>query len=309
MNIFLDNGEGHILIKRISSHIAPNKFYTNPSGCNVQLSFVRMGWKGKIPVVGRIDGIIYDASTNWQARNEGISQMHQTADAIIYQSDYSRRLCESLLRKRNLHAKVAVIHNGIEPNWCGLPVEHEGINITVLGKHRRHKRLKEIIELFLMYHSNVTNSHLHIFGKLHDNVPVKHPNIHYYGMVERERMFEVLRVTDFSLHLSKRDSCPNSVLECLSAGIPVITTNKCGGATEMCNLTPGCIVANGDFDNDMAPEYPYRDSFNVITPELRINVLEAMMDMTINKRRVLLPPTLHSSYVADKYMEVLQSVC
>jgi len=311
MNIYADNALGHILTKRITPYLNKqgHKFSENPLECNVQLSFVRAGWKGNLPIVQRIDGIYYSSVEDYQTRNLAISKTHQIASGVIYQSEYSKKLCEHLLLQRNTKAKVSVIYNGIEPNWCGPHIEHDGINIVVLGKHRRHKRLKEIIDLFIDYNNVVNDSTLHIFGLLHNNTPVIHPNIKYYGMVEREKMIDVMRISDMSIHLSKRDSCPNSVVECISAGIPVITTNNCGGATEMCRMTPGCIIIEQDGDyNDLKTVDYYGEQWNKVKPEVQIALLYAMVSITNDKRRVILPKELHAEYTADKYIEIMKGV-
>ncbi len=312
VNVFADNALGHILTKRIQPYLTKSgfKLYENPQGCDVQLSFVRAGWRGPIPVVLRLDGIYYSSIEPYKERNAAISSTHTIASGVIYQSNYSKSLCEALLSKRNPKAKTEVIYNGIEPMWCGAhEPDGDHVHISIWSKWRRHKRLLESIQLFLKYHDLIPNSTLHIFGLMHDNKPVVHDAIKYYGMVDRERMFEILRKTWFTLHLSKRDSSPNSVLEALSAGMPVITTNNTGGSVEMCNMTPGCIVVPGDGDyNDVSTVNYYGEPWNVLSPELAQNLLDAMLDMTYNKRRVLLPKELHASYTADKYMEVLYAV-
>lgn len=309
MNIYGDNISGHVLMERVTPYLNKqgHRVYTAPQGCNVQLSFVRTGWRGNLPIVQRIDGIYSDQATDYNGRNAAISSTHSIAHGVIYQSDYSRRLCEMMLTPRNKSAKVSVIYNGIEPDWCGSHIDQDRVDIVILGKHRRHKRLKEIVDIFIKYNKVVENSVLHVFGLMHDNKPVNHPCIKYYGHVARDKMFGVLRTARFSLHLSKRDSCPNSVLETISAGIPVITTSECGGATEMAAMTPGCVICPGDFDT-MGPYYPYRDESNVITPELEHNILDAMMAITEDRRRVELPEQLTAKYCADAYIKIMESV-
>ena len=82
-------------------------------------------------------------------------------------------------------------------------------------------------------------------------------------------MKDVFRLSDVSIQLSKKDSCPNSVVETIGAGIPTITTNTCGGATEMCNLTAGCMVVDGDgLYEDTEPCKPYSDSYNIVSEKL-----------------------------------------
>lgn len=312
MKILLDNISGHVVIERMLpywktwGHSVTTNLSDSP---DVQLCGVRIGINSKLPKVQRIDGIYYDSATDYNGRNMEISNSHSIADGIIYQSAYSKTLIEKLLKPRKPSAKYDVIYNGIEPDWTGEHVKHEGINITVTGKHRRHKRLKEIIELFLEYYKQYPESKLHIFGRLHDNKEVKHKDIKYYGHVERKHMVEVLKRTDFSIHLSKRDSCPNSVVEMIGVGIPVITTNNCGGATEMCQMAKGCIVVDGDGSyNDVDPVPHYGDKWNMLSDTLKHDLLQAMVDMTVNKRQVVLPIQLSAEYMAMKYIQLMKSV-
>ena len=317
MKIYLERKKHHIIISRMTPHWNSNnhsisdaikRSVTNKGRCNVQLSFVRIRERKGLPIVLRIDGIYYDLDEDFTSRNSEISLSNSIADGVIYQSNYSKTLCEKFLTPRKKGSLCRVIYNGIDLNWCGERKQHDGINIVVSGKWRRHKRLKEIISLFLEFLKIVPNSTLHILGKLHDNKEVKHPRIIYYGMVDRTIVGQVLNISDFSLHLSKRDSCPNSVVECIGAGIPTITTDKCGGATEMCSMVDGCVVCSGDFDNDFQPNYPYREEFNILTPELKENILKFMVEISKDKRTVQLPEQLTARYMAGEYIKVMEGV-
>jgi len=305
LKIFVDNGRTHILTERMIPFIGNNRFYfEKPIGCDVQLSFVRIGVNSKLPKVQRIDGIYYDSDTDFNRQNDSISKSHQIADAVIYQSNYSKMLCEKLLSKRRTN-KAFVIYNGIDPDYTYEP--KSSINIIVLGKHRRHKRLKEIIDVFLAFNSIVNNSFLHIYGLLHDNKPVVNKNIIYYGMVDRKNID--FKSFDMSIHLSKRDSCPNSVVECIGHGIPVITTNNCGGATEMCKMTDGCIIVDGDGDYYSTNPVPhYRDSWNILSKDVFDGIVNAMLTISKNRPRVILPEQLNIRYTTKRYLEALKSV-
>ncbi len=306
MKIFTDSN--HIIIHRIQPYLAKMgcRFYPQPAGCDVYLAFVHIK-STNLPTVLRLDGIYYDSDTDYNSRNAGISQAHKLADAVIYQSHFSRSMCEKYLSPRKKEAKPFVIHNGIDNGWCGKFVEHEGTNIIVTAKWRRHKRLQETIQLFLQHHKKYPHSHLHIFGLLHNNIPIKHSNIHYYGHVDRKDFMVHHSMADFTIHLSKKDACPNSVVEAIGAGIPVITTDACGGSTEMCEMTKGCIVCDGD-TNSIEPCKPYTDTYNILPKALENNLLDAMQRIENNKYRVELPKELSAEYVAEKYFEVFRSI-
>jgi len=311
MRVLLDNIEGHIVIQRMLpywkswGHSVTTRLSDKP---DVQLCGVRIGVQSTLPKVLRLDGIYYNSAENYAGRNVEISQSHQVADAIIYQSAYSKTLIEKLLKPRKPSAKFDVIYNGIDPDWAGEPVEHPGINITVTSKWRRHKRLKEIIELFIEYNKKYP-ARLNIFGKMHDNKEVKHSNICYYGHVDRDKMIKFFQRTDFSIHLSKRDACPNSVVEYIGAGIPVITTNNCGGSTEMAQLAQGCIIVDGDGQyTDTNPVPHYGEQWNVLPDSVRDGLLNAMYELTENKRKVMLPIQLTSEYMAMKYISLMKEI-
>lgn len=310
MKIYYAEKRRHLVINRMEPHwnSKGHFIFDNPSKCDMQLSFIKISEKSKLPVVLRIDGIYYDLDTDYKVKNIPISIGNSIADGIIYQSNYSKTLCEKFLAPRKKGSICNVIYNGTDPNWCGERKEHEGTNVVVVSKWRRHKRLKEIIELFLEFLKIVPDSTLHILGKLHDNKKVTHSRIVYYGMVDRDKVGSILSISDFTVHLSKRDSCPNSVVECIGAGVPVITTNKCGGSTEMCKMTKGCIVCNQDVDNDFQPNYPYREEFNILTPELKENILESMVEISKDKRTVELPTQLTAEYMANQYIEIMNKL-
>jgi len=310
MKIFNERVKKHIVIQRMEPYFSSrgHVILDNAKGCDVQLSLIRIEKNNGLPIVLRIDGIYYDLDTDYKARNLLISISNSMADAVVYQSNYSKNLCERFLSPRKKGAISKVIYNGVDSSWCGERKEHMGVNIVVISKWRRLKRLKEIIDLFLEFLKIVPDSTLHVLGKLHDNKPVKHSKIVYYGMVDRGVVGRVLNIADFSLHLCKRDSCPNSVVETIAAGVPVITTTKCGGATELCSITEGCIVCDGDFDNDFQPEYPYRDSYNLLTPELYNNILQSMIMISKDKRSVKLPEELTAEYMTESYISVMGKI-
>lgn len=313
MKIFLDNFENHITLKRILPYwekMGHKVFSESARGCDVHLANVLITRYSTLPTCLRLDSIYYDSDTNYKNSNEFLSRAHSTADAIIYQSEYSRRFIEGYLKQRKSSSIYKVIYNGVDKDWCGTPEEHNEPNIILLSKWRRHKRLKEIIELFLDFHNEYPNSYLHILGMLYSNITVKNKNIIYYGMVNRDKIASIFQKSDFSIHLSKRDSCPNSVVEAIGAGVPVITTNNCGGATEMCRITRGCIVVDGDgdYDNDFSPCAYYKDPWNALSPGVFSGVLSAMRKLTEEKTRVEQPKELSAEYQAEQYIKVLEAI-
>ena len=309
MRIFIGEN-GHVLITRmepIINKMGHSFIRNNPSKCDVHLAFIRLENKINLPTIVRIDGIYYDLAKDYKGKNIGISEAHSKCEGIIYQSESSKKMCEKYLTPRKKNSITKVIYNGIEKIWAGNFKEHDGINILISAKWRRHKRLKEIIDLFMAFLKLNPDSTLHILGKLHENKEVKHKRVKYYGMIPHSQMTDVMQNSDLSLHLSKRDSCPNSVVECLAMGIPIVTTESCGGATEMCMLSSGCIVCTGDKDNT-EPGYPYSDEWNIIKPELFNSILLSMDQILKNKTRSSFPDKLTIEYCCEEYVKILRKV-
>ncbi len=312
MKIYLeDNARGHVVIKRMSpvwegdGHALRRK----PKGCEVQLSFVRIHEKKtKLPKVLRIDGVYYDLDEDYDARNQAIGTACARADGVIYQSMMAREMSRSYLRSQKDGSISAIIYNGIERNWCGEHIRHKKFNIMVSAKWRRHKRLAETIDIFLRCLPSMPGARLHVFGMLYGNRKVKHPNIRYYGMVGHKTLMKSIFIrSDLSIHLSKKDCCPNSVVEAIGAGIPVITTNACGGAAEMCRMTPGCVVCGGDKES-YDPCYPYRDDYNSMNKSLRKGLIRSILQVYGDRRRVEQPRELSIEHMAERYMDMMRRV-
>ena len=306
MKIFLDSKK-HIQIQRLEPIFNQSgSFISRDSkNCDVQLSLVYLRHKTKLPITTRLDGIYYDLAIPYRGKNKPISKAHSLSSGIIYQSKSCMIMCEKFLSPRRTK-NYDIVYNGIDPNWAGSFIEHEGINIVTSAKWRRFKRLKEIIDLFLDFQKIVPNSKLHILGRLHENTVIKHPNIIYYGMVDFKKMSDIYKTGDMFIHLAKNDACPKTVTEALGVGMPVITTEACGGATEMSLLTEGCIVCKGD-KITMEPDYVYRDEWNVLSRTVQKRILKGMIQIANDKRRVILPEELHIETTAKKYLKVMEN--
>lgn len=307
MKIFLDRGKDHVVLKRMMPiwKKMGHALYDEPKGCDVHLSFIRFRQKSHLPKVVRIDGVYYDLDTDYKSKNRSIGEAHSLADAVIYQSETAKIMSEKYLKQRKKGSVYSIIYNGVAEDWCGKFIRHRGFNIMVSAKWRRHKRLEETIETFLACFDLVPDIKLHIFGKLCKNKPVKHSSIMYYGMRKRKKMGRVFAKGDLFMHLSKKDACPNSVVEAIGAGMPVITTKACGGSAEMCDVTKGCIVCEGD-KVSYKHCYPYRDEYNELSKALKRGLVQSVLKVYADRRRVKPPNQLTISHMAEQYIKIMR---
>ncbi|KKK52114.1 hypothetical protein LCGC14_3108160, partial [marine sediment metagenome] len=132
---------------------------------DVQLSVIKINVKSGLPVVLRLDGIYYDKAENYNARNSDISRSHSMADAVVYQSKFSKVMCEKYLSKRKTKI-YDIVYNGVDSSRWSNPREHDGINVVSCAKWRRWKRLRETIEIFIEFLKHYPESKLHIVGPM-----------------------------------------------------------------------------------------------------------------------------------------------
>lgn len=311
MKIFID-GIKKTAVKRMfpvwkkNGHVV----VSNPSGADVQLSSINIKNKSGLPTVLRLDGIYYDKDIDHESSNINISNSHSVADAIIYQSHMSKLMCEKHLTKRKTKI-YSIIYNGVnKSNWYN-PKEHDDINIVSCAKWRRWKRLPEIIEIFKGFLNHYPEAKLNIIGPMMKGGSViKHKNIIYHNPDKHigfDKIKKIYRTMDMCLYLAKKDWCPSSVVEIIAAGIPVITTNACGGATEMCKLTEGCVVVNGEPES-LELDYIYRNTYNEIPKEVKENIVKTMLAVVNDKRSVVLPEELTIETAARKYVELMGKI-
>lgn len=285
-------GLGHTVINDINN-------------CDIRLSVVRMTDK-KIPTVLRIDGVYYDKELDYVKKNGGISRSHSMADAVIYQSKLSKLMCERFLSERK--GSFQIIHNGIDRQEWFNPTEHSSINIVCCSKWRRIKRLPEIIQIFNKFLEVYPDAKLHVVGPMKRGAQeIPNKNVIYYGQLDFVQIKKLYQVADVCLHITKKDSCPSSVIEAIGAGIPVVTTNACGGTVELCDLTKGCGIVSGEVEST-DPDFIYQEAYNKLSNKIQIKIVQIMVDVVKNKIQVDLPKELMIETVARQYLDVFKSV-
>lgn len=239
----------------------------SPEKADVQLHVIKMhnSYRGCKNVL-RLNGIYFDGH-DYKTRNIPMQRAMSSCDGIVYQSEFSRRMCNYYLGK----AKVpcTVILNGANPSELtdvaktSLSCEHLFI---AFSRWRPHKRLTDAIESFL--EADIPNSTLLIAGGLTNSglsPAVKRryfslPHVIFAGQLHPDKLYSYLTVAKASLHLSPCDWCPNSVVEAVCLKIPVICSNA-GGTKEIVEPSGG-IVCKIDSETSYRPVRLHPPSIN-----------------------------------------------
>lgn len=203
----------------------------------------------------RLDGLYFDLSNtigNSDQKNRPIIKAYNKADGVIFQSHFDRELFKHFIGPTKCNATV--ISNGAPETFSpeGNRMDY-GYEQTILcsARWRRHKRLDCIINGFLEYGN--PNTGLIVIGDKIEN-PIEHPNIRYLGRIPHHDLPCYLRGADAFIHLSWLDHCPNTVVEALCCGLPVLCSHN-GGTREIVGDNGIIIHCEEDFEFKKVNQY------------------------------------------------------
>ena len=240
--------------------------------------------------VVRIDGCYYNlANTGGKSLNKCIAHSIRSADGIIYQSKFSKLLCERLLQVKP--KRSTVICNGIDQKWISeikpSLMEHKYTFLSI-ARWRNSKRPKSIINGFL--ESNIDDSQLLFIGKYKEQFD--HPKIKFLGNKTSEEIISILKASTALIHLCKIESCPNVVIEALSCGLPIVC-NNIGGTPELVKSDGIVIKSDSPFAFDFIKE---SDVDNIDTRIISNGLIEC-----ISRNWNISRPDLDISRTAKEY--------
>ena len=253
MKIYLEN-------VNVSSTSGPNYFgkklvqYLQQFNCSfqtsntgdhdIQLSFIESRGKTKSPLVQRLDGIYFNCNFDCDAMNDNIKRTYQSADAVIFQTNFNKELIFSWFGE---HQNYAIIRNGADmpyisstPDlWSELD-KWENIWSCASNWHS-YKRLGENIRYFLEHSSD--KDCLVVAGSNPDYL-IEHPRILYVGDLPTDRLISLYKRSKYFLHLAYLDHCPNVVVDAHAAGCTVICSSS-GGTKEIAGPNAIVLQENG----------------------------------------------------------------
>ena len=209
------------------------------------------------PYVLRMDGIYFGEDAKdpeKQKNNDDMQCAMDGARGIVYQSRFDKQLIETCFGK--IKKESIVICNGAEIEYSdskhdirkdlGLP-ENRRLLICAAG-WRRHKRLPEIVEVLKRLNNIEDNYALIILGEQNEYTDTN--NIYSFGNVNPENIARYYQCADAYIHLSWLDHCPNTVVEAIANGLPVLCSNQ-GGTREIVEGASAGIVSQCDTEVDL----------------------------------------------------------
>ena len=262
--------------------LAKTSLYINPlNDCNIFANLAKLTWFKKF--FFRIDGVNYDLLSDVGEKQKSNGEMlkgAKKARGVIFQSDFSKSLFEIILGyspKRQI-----IIHNGTDreifrPDLQSgirsrLNIPEDAFVFVTSAKWRTHKRLSSMLDAFQSFkerHKEIKTYFL-VIG---DHEAITAENVIFLQRVNNSDLPMYYNASDVYLFFSWLDNCPNSVIEAICCGLPVICTNQ-GGTHELVEMSNGGIVV----DADEPFEFKEVELYNPPVPDMG-KIATAMDDM------------------------------
>jgi len=160
-----------------------------------------------------------------------------SADGVIYQSEFGKKMCDRFLGKAK--CKTKVIYNGAEPVGFQPHYKKPYSFLASTRKWTKQKRLEDI--LIAYQHAAIPESVLYVAGEVEKKLLKKYtgsPGIWFLGCLDQKALAEYLLKCQTLISIVWLDCMPNSVCEALVSGCRIIT-NSTGGTAE---IAPDMVV-------------------------------------------------------------------
>ena len=208
------------------------------------------GKGGKI--IQRLDGIYYPSKHGDQylELNASIKEIYlDLADHIVFQSDYSRRQCFDMFGEIP-GDKYSLITNGVDRRLFKEKSkkdikQKEKFRLVSTGNFRNIDMLEPVIKAL---DGLSASFQLDLIGPIVNEslkVYLDRPYVNYLGAMNSQSIADILPTYDIFIYSHLNPPCPNSVLEAVSCGIPVVGYDS-GGMKELLPFSSALLAEASD---------------------------------------------------------------
>lgn len=253
-------------------------------------SYIEHSKKKRARIIQRLDGVYHSLDQDYELMNKDIKETFESADSVIYQSDFSKRLVKKFLGEKN--GLDFIIPNGVDQNEFKKS-NRKGKVFLCSAKWRPDKRLDSIVNGFSCLD---LPAELWILGKTYGQY--NNERIKCFGEVDSKQTFVFYNSANFFIHLAYDDNCPNSVVEALVSQLPVVCTSN-GGTKELVRNS-GEIIQEKEYD--LKPFYSAD-----ISEVSRDKVSKSLQNCLENEKNYEFPrEDLYMNNCAKKYIKAFE---
>lgn len=262
---------------------------------DIEIVFLRQLTHHRKPQIIRVDGCYYERKRLNQ--NNQIQEAINKSNAIIFQSDFSKNMCESFLK---IKKPSYIVHNGIDFDTIKDIKPTKSIPPNSFVTCAGWRENKRPISTILGFEKAGIENHLYMIGD-YKHIPAlyrdrKKKNIHLMGKLGFENIIGIMKACRYQIHLCHIDSCPNAVIEGLACGLNVLCTNL-GGTREL--VRDNGVVMDVDTFNY---EYIRKMAVDNLKPETVAKYIHKVME----KKERANCSYLGIDEVAKKYAEIIR---
>ncbi len=202
-----------------------------------------------IPLIHRLDGRARALVKNYSADEEN-RRINALADWTVFQSQYVRehttKAQDTIFGREEPiclnPGRGSIIYNGVDRSvFCESGprerLDGELIVLHVAFTHNIRKGVADLVQLASALRDNPKIRFVTIgrqdLDVAHGHLLRQLPNVTHLGViVDRERLASIMRACHVLFFPSREDYCPNTVLEAMSCGLPIVF-HPSGGTPEL----------------------------------------------------------------------------
>lgn len=237
-----------------------------------------------VPIVYRLDGIPWLHRKRWPGlKSFFIKELHYLllqvthaflADYVVYQSVFVREWWERCGWRQP--ENTTVIYNGVDLTQFDVSDKTDPIDSQQVGRdlicvegHLDYSpyAIDLINQLAVLLRKN--KGVIRLYGDFDDSESQMHlsKSVDYRGVLSRDEMHNAYK-NGIYLSLDVNAACPNTVIEAMSCGIPVVGFRS-GAIAELVSDSCGCIVSYGG--DPWALDFPDVESLHQAIEEILAN--------------------------------------
>ena len=222
-----------------------------------------------VPIVSNQNGVFYPAwyAGDWRAKNAEMAHAYHLADHVFWQSEFCRRAAHRFLGPRQGAGEV--LYNGVDTGrFRPADADPAGRPFTFLvsGKIDGHLfyRIEAGLRGLALARAGGLDARLMLAGVISDEGRARWRSLVdeldlgdaaiYVGPYTQEAAPRVYQSADAFLMLKHNDPCPNTVLEAMACGLPVLYSAS-GGLPELVGDDAGVgLACDEDWERPRWPE-------------------------------------------------------
>ena len=229
---------------------------------------LRILQRRRVPTVVNQNGVFYHGwySGDWRAKNMEMAQAYHLADHVFWQSEFCRQAAERFLGEREKPGEI--LYNAVDTerfNPTTISVSESDFTFLITGKIDTHLfyRIEASLRGLAEARKQGLQARISIAGwlspqararslDLADSLGIAN-EVSLTGTYTQDQAPTIYGTADAYLMLKHNDPCPNTVLEALSCGLPVLYSDS-GGVPELVGEAAGvALPVEEDWDR---PRWP-----------------------------------------------------